>query len=159
MITVNTCRTSYVLPSWAPHIKTSRTPPQIPQFTNLQTSPTSPIPPQIFPKSPISMASPAFSAYRLNHSTFRITENSLLTKSSAEKPQIYLKFYDALIVVIDTGSARKPDDQNITLRQFIETVPVAANGGKPLNEGGRREYTLVMTHCHFDRIGIIFPPN
>lgn len=107
------------------------------------------------------MASPPFSAYRLNPSTFRITENSLLSKTPAEKPQIYLKFYDTLIVIIDTGSARKPDNQTMTLRKFIETVPVAENGEKPLNEAGKREYVLVMTHCHFDRIGGIseFPTS
>lgn len=100
---------------------------------------------------------PPFSAYRLNRSTFRITENSLLSKTPAEKPQIYLKFYDKTIVIIDTGSARKPDNQTMTLRKFIETVPVAQNGGKPLNKAGKREYVLVMTHCHFDRIGTFFP--
>lgn len=81
-----------------------------------------------------------------------------MAKTPADKPQIYLKFYDKTIVVIDTGSARKPDNETMTLREFIETVPVAQNAGKPLNRDRKREYVLVMTHCHFDRIGTSPPP-
>lgn len=102
------------------------------------------------------MASPTlpFTAHRLNPTTFRITENSPFSRTEAEKPQIYLKFYDEIIVVIDTGSARKPDNPNMALREFIETVPIAENEGRPLNEGKKLEYVVVLTHCHFDRIGI-----
>ncbi|TCD60478.1 hypothetical protein EIP91_010026 [Steccherinum ochraceum] len=71
-------------------------------------------------------------------------------------PYIYVKILDeSSILIIDTGCGGKTDRPEInlkSLREFIETVAVADNGGKALNEGGRRGYIVVLTHCHFDHI-------
>lgn len=40
-----------------------------------------------------------------------------------------------------------------SLRIFIETYPVPANGGAPLNPNGEKGYVVICTHCHYDHIG------
>lgn len=98
---------------------------------------------------------PAFKATRLSPSstTFLVVEHS---DAYFEHPYIYVKPLDqSSILIIDTGCGGKTDRPEInlkSLREFIETVGVADNGGKALNEGGRKGYIVVLTHCHFDHI-------
>lgn len=77
-------------------------------------------------------------------------------------PFIYAKIYTSVLVLVDTGcggAARDPSVQLTSLREFIETYPVADNDNVPLNQGGTKEYAVVCTHCHYDHIGeASFPP-
>lgn len=100
------------------------------------------------PKQP----STCFSCTRLNPTTFLIVEDD----QWGEMPFIYAKVFPSVIVLVDTGcggAARDPSVQLTSLREFIETYPVADNGGIPLNPDGRKEYAVVCTHCHYDHIG------
>src|SRR5579862_8591551 len=100
-----------------------------------------------------------FTCVRLNPTTFRIREDDMFD----QLPFIYAKLYDdpPLLVLTDTGcggAARVQFVQLTSLRDFIETYPVADNGHMPLNprdEAGlaKREYLVICTHCHFDHIG------
>lgn len=68
------------------------------------------------------------------------------------------------IILIDTGCGGASNDPEVrvtNVREFIETVDVPENGGRPLNgldnqsglEGGKRMgYIVVLTHCHYDHI-------
>ncbi|KAI9861388.1 MAG: hypothetical protein M1813_005285 [Trichoglossum hirsutum] len=100
-----------------------------------------------------------FTCTPLNPTTFRIREDDQWD----ELPFIYAKLYDdpPLMVLVDAGCGGAARDDTVAvraLREFLETYPVEANGGVPLNardgEGcPRREYLVVCTHCHFDHIG------
>ena len=73
-----------------------------------------------------------------------------------ENPLIYAKVYNSVIVLVDTGcggASKDPNVQLTSLRTFIETYPVSANGGKPLNPTAERGYVVICTHCHYDHIG------
>ena len=96
---------------------------------------------------------PAFKASRLTPTTFLVIEHS---DSYDEHPYIYVKFLtDSTLLILDTGCGGKTDNPEVSLtslREFIETVGIEDNGGNPLNEGGRKGYILVLSHCHYDHI-------
>lgn len=101
----------------------------------------------------ISSLSQYFSCSRLNASTFVIHE----TDKYGEHPFIYVKIYDdpRLIVISDTGcgGGDVSREHYHNLKDYIETFPVAANDGKPLNPiEAEREYLIICTHCHYDHI-------
>ncbi|KAH8100096.1 beta-lactamase-like protein [Cristinia sonorae] len=100
-----------------------------------------------------TLAIPAFNAFRLTQSTFCIIEHSDVYD---EHPYIYLKFLnDSTVLILDTGcggKTMKPDIALTSLREFIETVEIADNGGRPLNESGKKGYIVVLSHCHYDHI-------
>ena len=100
--------------------------------------------------------SPYFVCTRVNSTTFVIVEDD----EYAEHPFIYVKIYENLVILSDTGcggSADAPELSHISLRYFIETSPIVANGGQPLNprqENGKpsKQYLIICTHCHYDHI-------
>lgn len=101
-----------------------------------------------------TMPKSAFQATRLTRSTFLVKEyNDIFS----EHPNIYVKLIPSAktILVIDTGTGGKSNDPDIevtSLRKFIETVNVAENRNRPLNEGGKMKYVVITTHCHYDHI-------
>ncbi|KAH0543540.1 hypothetical protein FGG08_002101 [Glutinoglossum americanum] len=111
------------------------------------------------PDKPASLPTTCFTCTRLNPTTFRICEDDQWD----QLPFVYAKIYDspALLVLIDTGCGGAARDDRVSLkslREFIETYPVEANGWEPLNardhEGkAKREYLIICTHCHYDHIG------
>jgi glyoxylase-like metal-dependent hydrolase (beta-lactamase superfamily II) len=98
------------------------------------------------------MPKSAFHATRLTPTTFLVNEyNDVFS----EHPYIYVKQIPAAntVLVIDTGTGGKSNDPDVevtSLREFIETVKVADNDCRPLNEGGNLKYVVVTTHCHYD---------
>ncbi|CCM04308.1 uncharacterized protein FIBRA_06479 [Fibroporia radiculosa] len=98
----------------------------------------------------------AFKAYRLTLSTFLVIE---VNDIYSEHPYIYVKRVPEAntILVTDTGCGGASNDRKVditSLREFIETVGVEDNGGRPLNEGGSMRYVVVLTHCHYDHIRV-----
>lgn len=103
---------------------------------------------------------PAFVATRLTATTFTLNEHS---DKYDEQPLIYVKILskDGVILIIDTGCGGATDDPDIdvkSLRVFLETVNVPDNGNKPLNEGAKMRYIVILTHCHYDHIRTHFSP-
>lgn len=100
------------------------------------------------------MTKTAFQAARLTHSTFLVQEyNDIFS----EHPHIYVKLFPSAkaMLLIDTGTGGKSNDPDVevtSLRKFLETIDVADNENKPLNEGGKMKYVVVTTHCHYDHI-------
>jgi glyoxylase-like metal-dependent hydrolase (beta-lactamase superfamily II) len=94
----------------------------------------------------------SFTATHLIGNTFRLVEDDQHIK----RPFIYVKVYPAVVVVIDTGcnAPNNPSLPVTSLREFIETVDVEANGGEPLNRDGKLPYLVVLSHCHYDHIGV-----
>ncbi|MCJ1421472.1 hypothetical protein MMC32_007836 [Xylographa parallela] len=82
-----------------------------------------------------SCSQTVFSCKRLNSSTYLIVENDRYE----ERPFIYAKVVraHALLLLSDTGCGggkiSKPGLPTDTLRNFLETFPIADNGKKPLN--------------------------
>lgn len=96
----------------------------------------------------------AFTARRLTRSTFLIVE---VDDIYSEHPYIYAKLVpDAhTLLLLDTGCGGASNDRSVpfaSLRAFLETVPIAENGGRPLNDGGRMRYVVALSHCHYDHI-------
>ena len=99
---------------------------------------------------------PYFSCTRVNSTTFVIAEND----KYAEHPFIYVKIYETIVVLSDTGCGGCADASNPSesaLRHFIETSPIDVNGRRPLNpcqEDGKpsKKYLVICTHCHYDHI-------
>lgn len=96
-----------------------------------------------------------FACEQLNLSTFLIVENDRFE----EHPFIYIKILRSppLIIVGDTGCGGGPHSSGDTLRNFLETHPIAANGHRPLNprmSNGEPSlpYFIICTHCHYDHI-------
>ncbi|OJA18172.1 hypothetical protein AZE42_05308 [Rhizopogon vesiculosus] len=97
---------------------------------------------------------PAFTAQRLTKTTFLIIEWDDIFN---EHPFIYAKVVPSAntILIMDTGcggATNNPDIGLKSLREFIETVAIPDNNGKPLNEGGKMKYIVVESHCHYDHI-------
>ena len=102
----------------------------------------------------------AFKARVLAPSTFVLTEYSDIY---GEQPLIYVKCFQAAgtVLILDTGCGGATADPKIglrSLREYIETVPLAENDGKPLNEGAGMRYVVVLSHCHYDHI-CAYPPH
>jgi len=96
----------------------------------------------------------AFTARRLTQTTFLIVEWDDIYN---EHPFIYAKVVPSAntILILDTGcggATYNPDISLKCLREFIETIPIPDNHGKPLNDGGRMKYIVVESHCHYDHI-------
>lgn len=97
----------------------------------------------------------SFRAVRLNLTTFKVVEDD----EFGERPFIYVKVYPKVIVIIDTGcdAPRKKNVGISSLPDFLESVPVIDNGGSPINPGARLPYFVLLSHCHYDHIGIFTP--
>ncbi|TFY63767.1 hypothetical protein EVJ58_g3077 [Rhodofomes roseus] len=96
----------------------------------------------------------AFKAYRLTNTTFLIIE---VDDIYSEHPYIYAKLVPEAdtILLLDTGCGGASSDRTVeitSLRAFLERVPVAENGGRPINDGARMRYVVALSHCHYDHI-------
>lgn len=96
----------------------------------------------------------AFKASRLTATTFLIKE---FDDVYSEQPHIYVKLVAEAnaVLIIDTGCGGQSNNPQVgikSLREFIETIAVQDNDGKPLNKNGRMDYVVVTTHCHYDHI-------
>src|SRR5215471_4777613 len=83
--------------------------------------------------------STCFSSSRINATTFKIVEND----QWYENPIIYVKIYDRVVVLLDTGcggASIDPDVAVTSIREFLETYPVSDNNGLPLNQNGAKDY-------------------
>ncbi|KAI6096484.1 Metallo-hydrolase/oxidoreductase [Pisolithus croceorrhizus] len=96
---------------------------------------------------------PAFKARRLTSSTFLIIEWDGMYN---EHPFIYARIVSAVqtMLILDTGCGGASNNPRIgvSLRKFIETVPIEENERAPLNPGGRLAYVVIQSHCHYDHI-------
>lgn len=111
-------------------------------------------PPYSQPAGEVQAKKSAFTAHRLTRSTFLIVE---VDDIYGEHPYIYAKLVpDAgTILLFDTGCGGASDDRTVhitSLREFLESVPIAENGGRPLNDGARMRYVVALSHCHYDHI-------
>jgi len=99
--------------------------------------------------------SSSFTCRRINKTTFLIREHDLYN----EHPFIYAKLHPTapILILSDTGcdepSSEHKQDRFIHLRDWLEHCPAHDNNDAPLNRGGKRQYIIVCTHCHFDHIG------
>ncbi|CAK5268734.1 unnamed protein product [Mycena citricolor] len=95
----------------------------------------------------------AFTAIRLTPTTFMLTEYDDIFD---EHPQIFVKVVSSAntVLIIDSGCGGKSarPAKTTSLRTFIEKAKLDCNGGVALNEGGRMDYVVVATHCHYDHI-------
>jgi glyoxylase-like metal-dependent hydrolase (beta-lactamase superfamily II) len=95
----------------------------------------------------------AFHASRLTQTTFTILEHS---DRYNERPLLYAKPLPSAraLCLLDTGCGGATDDDTIelrSLREFLETHPVADNGHQPLSARGWA-YVVVCSHVHYDHI-------
>ncbi|EPT05632.1 hypothetical protein FOMPIDRAFT_1021394 [Fomitopsis schrenkii] len=96
----------------------------------------------------------AFTARRLTRSTFLVVE---VDDIYGEHPFIYAKLVPeaGTILLLDTGCGGASNDRTVpitSLREFLETVPVEENSGRPLNGGASMRYVVALSHCHYDHI-------
>jgi glyoxylase-like metal-dependent hydrolase (beta-lactamase superfamily II) len=96
------------------------------------------------------LPSTSFVSRRVNASTFLIIEDD----SYGEQPYIYAKIYSNHLIITDTGcnSPRSTEPSLTSLRQYVETYPLALNQGQPLNPYGKKHYIIICSHCHYDHI-------
>lgn len=96
----------------------------------------------------------SFFARRINKSTFAITEDDRY----GEHPVLYAKLYPnkPVMVLSDTGlnspHKRSKEAKFIHIRDFLEHCPVPSNDNQPLNPDGRKQYVILVSHCHYDHI-------
>ncbi|KAI9686442.1 MAG: hypothetical protein M1820_010638 [Bogoriella megaspora] len=92
----------------------------------------------------------SFHDRRVNSSTFLIVEDD----EFREQPHVYVKVYPNYLLVNDTGCNAPLDKHSspISLREYLETRPLASKGNECLNPHGRKRYVIICSHCHFDHI-------
>lgn len=92
----------------------------------------------------------SFVSKRMNGSAFLIIEDD----KYGEQPYIYVKIYPDHILITDTGcNAPRRKDQSLTsLRDYLENFPLPINQEQPLNPGGKKQYIILCSHCHYDHI-------
>lgn len=107
---------------------------------------------------PSQIPNSSFQATFINPTTVLIVEDDIYL----EQPLIYIKIYEDILLITDTGTAHPRRNQNtsLTLREFLETVPIAPflsptsqeTKLEPLNPAGRKKYMILCTHAHYDHI-------
>jgi glyoxylase-like metal-dependent hydrolase (beta-lactamase superfamily II) len=97
-----------------------------------------------------SLPTTSFVSRRVNSSTFLIIEDD----SYGEEPYIYAKVYSDHLLITDTGcnSPRSKTPSLTSLRQYLETYPLPQNDHRSLNPGGKKQYVIICSHCHYDHI-------
>ena len=100
--------------------------------------------------SEASLPVTSFVSRRVNASTFLIIEDD----KYGEQPYIYVKVYPNQLVICDTGcnSPRSQKPSLVSLRKYLETYPLPLNQGQALNPGGKKQYIIICSHCHYDHI-------
>jgi glyoxylase-like metal-dependent hydrolase (beta-lactamase superfamily II) len=98
----------------------------------------------------MALPTTSFVCGRINNSTFLVIEDDKFD----ERPYIYAKIYPNRILITDTGcnTPRRKDRSLTSLRKYLETFPIPANGDQPLNPGGNKNYVIICSHCHYDHI-------
>jgi len=94
--------------------------------------------------------STSFYIAKINSTTFLIIEDDIF----GEQPYIYVKLYEKYIVITDTG-CNAPRSKSLALtelRKYLETFPQELNNNESLNPGGKKEYVIICSHCHYDHI-------
>ncbi|KAK9457984.1 beta-lactamase-like protein [Dipodascopsis uninucleata] len=103
------------------------------------------------------MATSCFSFEPLNKTTYKIVQDDSLK----ELPFIYVKVYETLLVLIDTGCgenhARDSSVEEKFLRRFIETK-LSETGqltyeDPETKEVKKKHFLVFITHTHYDHIG------
>jgi glyoxylase-like metal-dependent hydrolase (beta-lactamase superfamily II) len=98
----------------------------------------------------ISLPIASFVSRRVNPSTFVVVEDD----DYGEQPYIYVKIYKDHLLITDTGcnTPRSKAPSLTSLREYLETYPIPLNDHQCLNPGGRKQYIIVCSHCHYDHI-------
>lgn len=105
---------------------------------------------QNLPTRSSSSQTTSFVTALINPTTYLIIEDD----SYSEQPHIYIKTYPNHLLITDTGcnSPRRPNIFITSLRQYLETFPIPQNNHQPLNPGGKKQYVIICSHCHYDHI-------